>query len=259
MTLSPFIADHQRELLRRHNLDSFDALWNVEATLVDEPNRARGGISSVGYLTLEDADGRPQKFFLKRQSNYMIRSLRRPWGQPTAGREFYNIQRYARLGVPALEAACYAERKVNGHWQALLLTPALEGDLPLDDWFSRWGQLGYRLQQDLLLAAARLVGKLHDHGVIHNCLYPKHLFMRPLAEGAEARLIDLEKSRIYLIARRGRLRDLDALHRSSLAPSRTQRLRFLLAYLGKSRVDREAREWVSRLERRAAGRRKGES
>src|SRR5690554_7266 len=198
MSASPFVSVSVRDTLRRHQLDSFDALWNVAAQQVDEPNRARGGFSSVSRLTLEDANGQPQVFYLKRQSNYLIRSLRRPLGEPTAGREFYNIGRYAERGIPALEAAYYARRRVDGKVQAILLTRALEGYQPLDHWFSRWDQLGYRLQRDLLIAAAALVAQLHGSGVVHNCLYPKHLFLKPLADGVGVRLIDLEKSRAHL-------------------------------------------------------------
>ena len=257
MTVSPFIAVNVQDTLRRHQLDSFEALWQVEATAVDEPNRARGGISSVSRLTLEDANGQPQVFYLKRQSNYLIRNPRRPLGEPTAGREFYNIGRYAERGIPALEAAYYAQRRVDGQVQAILLTRALEGYQPLDYWFSRWDQLGYRLQHDLLMAAAALVAQLHRSAVVHNCLYPKHLFLRPLADGVGARFIDLEKSRAHLFSPWGNMRDLDALNRRSLPPSRTQRLRFLLAYLGKSKVDAQVRYWVRRVARRSASKRKG--
>lgn len=254
MTASPFIAVAVRDLLQRHRLDSFDALWAVDAPLVDEPNRARGGVSSVSRITLEDANGHPRAFYLKRQRNYLIRSPRRPLGEPTTGREFYNIRRYARLGIPALDVAYYAERRVNGDWQALLLTPALEGYQPLDHWFSRWDQLDYALKQQLLGAAGALVARLHGSGVVHQCLYPKHLFFYPSDGEMGARLIDLEKSRAQILSPRGKVRDLEVLNRRSEAPSRSQRLRFLLAYLDKSRVDAEVRDWIRRI---LAGQRKG--
>lgn len=252
MNTSPFIAVSVSDTLRRHQLDSFNALWEVAAALVDEPNRARGGISSVSRLTLEDANGRPQVFYLKRQSNYQIRNLRRPFGQPTAGREFYNIGRFAECGIPALEAAFYGQRRVGNELQAILLTREVEGYLPLDDWFSRWGQLSFRLQRDLIVATASLVATLRDRGVVHNCLYPKHLFLRSMEDGVGARFIDLEKSRAHLFSPWGNMRDLDALNRHSLVPSRTQRLRFLLTYLGKTQVDAEVRYWVRRVTRRTA-------
>lgn len=252
MSTSAFIAVNARHTLEQHRLDSFEALWAVPAELVDEPNRSRGGVSSVGRLTLEDSNGQPEVFYLKRQSNYLIRNLRHPWGQPTAGRERDNIACYAEMGIPTLEVACYAQKRVGGQIQAILLTRALDGYLPLEDWFADWGQLGYRLQQQLLMASAALVARLHGSGLVHICLYPKHIFLKPMSDGMGVRFIDLEKSRSRWLSPWGRIRDLDALNRRSRGPSRSQRLRFLLAYLGKTRVDAQVRRWVQRIVHRSA-------
>lgn len=250
-----FVATDALDILQRHQLDSFEALWQAKADLVDEPNTARGGRSSVGRLELDDANGRPHVFYLKRQSNYLIRHLRRPLGQTTAAREFFNIERFALLGIPALDAACFGERRQGGDRQALLLTRGLEGYRPLESWFEDWSELSYRLQDDLLIATASLVKLLHDRDIVHNCLYPKHIFLRQLDDGIGARFIDLEKSRAHIFSPWGRMRDLDALNRRSLAPRRTQRLRFILLYLGKPRVDAEVRYWVNRVERRSSKKR----
>lgn len=252
MTLPDFIAVTAQDILKRHELDSFDALWKVEGELVDEPNRARGGVSSVTRLTLKDANGEPRAFYLKRQSNYLIRHLRRPLGEPTVSREFYNIERFARLGIPALEAAFYAEKHEAGERKAILLTPDLDGYQPLDQWYAHWEQHSYRLKQDLLLAAARLVASLHAQGIVHNCLYPKHIYLRQVEDGVRVRFIDLEKSRAHIFSPWVRMRDLDALQRRSTPPSRSQRLRFMLHYLNKPRVDAEVRYWVTRVLRRSA-------
>ena len=259
MSGSPFISVAARDVLRCNHLDNFEALWHVEAESVDEPNRARGGISSVSRLTLNDANGQPRTFYLKRQTNYLIRNIRRPFGQPTAEREFNNIVHYAELGIPALEVACYAERREKGQWRALLLTPALEGYEPLDYWLKHWSRLGYRQKRDLIKAAAALVAQLHGKGMVHNSLYPKHIFLKPEADGVGARLIDLETSRAHLFSPRGYLRDLDALNRRALAPSRTQRLRFMLDYLGKTRVDAQVRYWVTRVVRRSTRKRQNKA
>ena len=252
MTRPDFIAVTARDTLKRHQLDSFDALWKVQGESIDEPNHARGGFSSVTRLTLQDANGEPRVFYLKRQSNYLIRHVRRPLGEPTVSREFYNIERFARLGIPALEAAFYAEQSQGGETRAILLTPELDGYQPLDEWYAGWDRHSYRLKQDLLLAAARLVALLHSHAIVHNCLYPKHIFLRQVEDGVRVRLIDLEKSRAHMFSPWGRMRDLDALQRRSPTPSRSQRLRFLLNYLNKSRVDAEVRYWVTRVLRRSA-------
>ena len=102
-----------------------------------------------------------------------------------------------------------------------------------------------------MIASADLVARMHARSIVHNCLYPKHIFIKSMADGVQASLIDLEKSRAHVFSPWGRMRDLDALNRRSDAPRRTQRLRFLLLYLGKQRVDAEVRYWVARVARRS--------
>ena len=53
--MSDFIATSDRDILARHGLDSFEALWNLQLEAVDAPNTGRGGWSSVFRLDLGDA------------------------------------------------------------------------------------------------------------------------------------------------------------------------------------------------------------
>ena len=98
--MSDFLAADDRALLERNGLATFDALWAKQLDAVDEPNTSRGGWSSVFRLEL---DG--QGYYLKRQSDYLTRTLHRPFGEPSFAREFRNISRYRQLGIPALQAA----------------------------------------------------------------------------------------------------------------------------------------------------------
>lgn len=248
----PFISVSAESTLRLHGLDTFDALWRVQAELVDEPNRTRGGVSGVSRLTLTDVNGRQQTFYLKRQSNYRIRTLRRPLGELTVAREFYNIRRCAASAVPTMEAAYFAWRRQGDELQGILLTRALDGYAPLEHWFEQWAELDYNQRQRLIRASAALVAALHARLGVHNCLYSKHIFLRPEDEGVGVRFIDLEKLRAHGFSPWRRKRDLDALNRHSSAPSRTERLRFIMVYLGKDRVDTEVRYWVRRLVQRSA-------
>ncbi len=116
--IDPAIAD----LLKQHQLDNFSALWDLQLPAVDEPNTERGGWSSVSKLTLG-----AQSFYLKRQINHLTRTVQRPLGEPTFAREMRNIQRYQRLQIPALRAAFFAQRQVEGAQHAILMTYALEG------------------------------------------------------------------------------------------------------------------------------------
>lgn len=133
--MSVFIAAQDHDLLQRNRLDSFDALWALQLDAVDEPNTERGGWSSVYRLDLGDS-----AYYLKRQSNHLTRSLRHPLGEPTFAREFRNIERYRALGIPALQAAFFAQQAVGGERQAILLTRALDGWQDLDTWLASYGR-----------------------------------------------------------------------------------------------------------------------
>tara|TARA_R110000764_G_scaffold76451_2_gene153623 strand:+ start:811 stop:1587 length:777 start_codon:yes stop_codon:yes gene_type:complete len=247
MTRMPFVAVNAQELLNRQGLNSFADLWALELEAVDAPNTGRGGWSSVHRLELKDLNGDVQCFYLKKQDNHCTRTLRAPFGEPTFSREFRAVQQYAKLGIPALEAAFFDRRVVDGRQQAILMTRALDDYAPLDEWFERWHTLSSVEIRNLLRAAGALVRALHNAGVIHNCLYPKHVFLKLHGDGAGARLIDLEKTRGAWFGERDLIRDLETLNRRSATPTRTQRMRFLLAYFGQERLTAESKALLQRL------------
>lgn len=244
MSAPTFIAINARELLAQHGLDNFAALWALPLDPVDEPNTNRGGWSEVYRLELKDEQGMTQAFYVKRQENHLTRTLAHPFGEPTFAREFRAIQTYMRLGVPVLEPVFFARRRQPSGAQAIIITRALDEYSPLEDWLQRWDSLGRRERDQLIHTAAALVRTLHNTGYVHNCLYPKHIFLEGGAEG-RARLIDLEKTRRAVLGRRDYVRDLETLQRRSHSPSRSERLRFLLSYLGIKKVNEEARQWIT--------------
>jgi hypothetical protein len=240
--MSNFIAAEDRELLERHGLASFDALWALELEAVDEPNTERGGWSSVYRLELGE-----RAYYLKRQSNHLTRSLRHPLGEPTFAREFRNIQRYRRLGIPALQAAFFAERRVPGERRAVLLTRALDGWQDLDYWLQGWSALGEPQRQGILRACGALARRLHGAGQMHGCFYPKHIFLREADDGFDAQLIDLEKTRPLLFGERDRIKDLEPLLRRAGAWGEGEVRQLLAAYLSSAS---ELERWHGRLGRR---------
>ena len=253
MSRLPFVAVNAHDVLSRHGLDSFEALWTLDLAAVDAPNTGRGGWSSVHRLQLEDVNGELQSFYLKRQDNHCTRTLHAPLGRPPFVRRLRGVKQDARLVLPALEAAVVERRGRQGHKQAVLLTRALDEYAPLDEWFVRWQGLSALQKRTLLQAAGALVRALHNAGVIHNCLYPKHIFLKLHGDGAGARLIDLEKTRGAWFGQRDFVRDLETLNRRSTTPSRTQRMRFMLAYFGLRRLDADSKALVRRLLARQAG------
>lgn len=225
--MSDFVAAEDRAVLENRQLASFDALWALQLEAVDEPNTERGGWSSVYRLELGGA-----AFYLKRQSNHLTRSLLHPLGEPTFAREFRNIQTYQRLGIPALQAAFFAERRLPGEHRAILLTRALDGWRDLDDWLQGWSTAPVATRQAILRACGELARRLHGAGQIHGCFYPKHIFLKAHGAGFAAQLIDLEKTRPLLFGRHDQIKDLEPLLRRASAWSETEVRELLTAYLG---------------------------
>lgn len=224
--MTDFIAPQDRALLEQHGLASFDALWALQLEAVDEPNTERGGWSSVYRLELGES-----AFYLKRQSNHLTRSLLRPFGEPTFTREFRNIQRFQQLGIPALEAAFFAERRVVGERRAILLTRALDGWCDLDSLLPNWQARPQSERAGILRACAELAKRLHAAGQLHGCFYPKHIFLKESDGEFQARLIDLEKIRPLLFGERDRIKDLEPLLRRASVWSEDEVSQLLTAYL----------------------------
>lgn len=219
------------------DLTTFDAWWSLSLTPVDLPNLERGGHSEVARITLEAPDAASRTFFVKRQTNHLGRSLQRPFGEPTFAREARNIRAFQRLGIPALETAYYEERKRSGAWQAILVTPALEGYTDMIDHHARWHRTDIATRKAIIEACASLLRRLHERRWRHGSLYAKHVFLRPddtAPSGFDAKFIDLEKSRPLINARREKRRDLELFLRRLSAWQPEELQAFLGHYLDRS-------------------------
>jgi hypothetical protein len=240
--MTDFLAAEDRALLERHGLGTFEALWARKLDAVDEPNTLRGGWSSVFRLDLEG-----HGFYLKRQSNYQMHTLHAPFGEPSFAREFRNISRYEKLGIPALKAAFFGERKVDGEVRAILLTRALDGWNDLDSLLQRWSELSEAQHSAILRACGNLAQRLHAKRQVHGCFYPKHIFLRATGDGYQAQLIDLEKTRALLFGQRDRVKDLEPLLRRAPEWGEAQLRELLAAYLDQPQGSSLIDSWLGRL------------
>ena len=240
--MSDFIAAEDRAILAAQQLDSFEALWALELEAVDEPNTERGGYSTVSRLQLGE-----QAYYLKRQSNHLTRSLRHPFGEPTFARELRNIEHYRQLGIPALQAAFFAQRRLDGKQCAILLTRALDGWRDLDSWLQGWESHPAAQRLAIVQACGELARRLHEARQMHGCFYPKHIFLREEADGFHAQLIDLEKTRGLWFGKRDRIKDLEPLLRRAGAWSEAEVRQLLSAYLG---CEADVSRWCQRLDAR---------
>ncbi|HJL61146.1 MAG TPA: lipopolysaccharide kinase InaA family protein [Pseudomonadales bacterium] len=237
------IAPAWRDWLANENLDSFETWWRLELEEVDEGNTWRGGWSRVFRFEQKD-----RHFFVKRQSNHLSHAFL--FKVPTFKIEFDRINQYTRLGIPCLDIVYFGWRKESGKSQAILVTEALDDYLPLNILLGSEPRMLFNTRKALCESVGRAISRLHAAGMSHFNLYPKHIYLRHTGNEWLVRFIDLETSRSNFGLRRRKQRDLETLSRRVGRVSRTDRLRTLLAYHGKSRVDLEIRKEISQINQR---------
>lgn len=206
----------------------YDNLWSRDHQWYEPPNYRRGGWSGVCKVTLPRPVG-DITVYLKLQSSHTYRSwLTLFRKRPTALREYQNITALKHSGVPTLDVEFFAIENEK----ALLATRSLEGyqsliDLDID-------ALSTRQRRRLIRAVARYIRRIHLLHYQHNCLYPKHIFVRAIGNDWSVRLIDLEKMRRTWRTSSAMYHDLNTLYRRSLALfNQHDRFAFMRAYLGR--------------------------
>lgn len=246
--------------LHAAGLDSFDALWHLDAEWFEPPNNCRGGWSGVARIEVADGNGVVHGLFLKRQLDHTRPSILHPvHGEATFRAEMRNILGAAKAGVPTPVPVFFAERHIDGKACVVLMTRELVGLRPVDAWVDEWKAGGWRQskaqRRRLLVSVAAVIRRLHRAGFVHNALHPKHVFARIDPQGeVDVCLIDLEKMRRQRVPFRTALRDLDSLNRRSRHWSASDRLRFLKLYLGTGRLGWRGRLLWRLLARRYAAR-----
>jgi hypothetical protein len=200
-------------------------------------------------VVLQDLMGQEKVLYLKRflfppVKAQIERIKMGAWRHGTAWIEWNNIRRLEVIGVGTMRPIAFAE-KVAAGWEvgSLLCTEQVQGE-SLEKWLPREWQaaaetFGPAWRQRAVRELAGVVARLHGGNLCHRDLYTCHIFMEVDAEARVCfRLIDLQRMfRVRLRKRRWRVKDLAALGASAPVGliSRTDRMRFLRAYLGLDR------------------------
>jgi tRNA A-37 threonylcarbamoyl transferase component Bud32 len=203
-----FCKPEYKALLQVNTLGNFESLWELEAQWVEEPNVRRGGWSGVVRHTLQNAEGEDIEVFIKRQEGHMSKTFAHPLsGILTLRKEFANIQRLIRYGVPTLEPlySGYSGDK------AILVTLGLSEHSSLDNIDPC--AIPESMRQKLVCTIAHAIQHMHAHRLQHNCLYPKHIFVKQQEDDWDVRIIDLEKMKRTLKRSNAVQRDLSTLFR----------------------------------------------
>lgn len=170
--------------------DATQSWWEVQGHWVEAVNQRRGG--SSGMQCVED----PQsgvRYYVKRQINHLYRDLQFPTGRPTLLREWLNLKRCEKLGIPTPQPVFFDMRKGASGWEAILVTRGLDNYISLEQGLKsrQWNDAQWH---DILHALAETLARLHQARRKHGHLYPKEVFVRAGAEVSIA-LLDWEMGR----------------------------------------------------------------
>lgn len=188
------------------------------------------------------------------------RELFRQWLRRGKGRnEGRRAAELAGLGVPTIEPIALGEERRRGFlFENYLISAEIPDALPLDRFLDeRLAGLPpsaeSRLRRELARSLGRLTARLHRAGLVHDDYHAGNVLAR-IGEGGrlELAMIDLDALRRRpRLGRAGRLANLSHLNHSFwLRSTRTERLRFLRAYLDELGERAEWRGWAARIERR---------
>jgi lipopolysaccharide kinase (Kdo/WaaP) family protein len=252
--------DQWQEIFSANKLDSFDAIWNLDTEWFEEPNQRRGGWSGVIKVDLDLPEGKIS-VFIKRQENHITKTLFHPLrGIPTFEREFKNILRMQKHNLPIMELVFFAKRVINGNLQAILITKALSDYIPLEsERFLSSGDLikNTAHKENLLSAVADTLRQIHHHHFQHNCLYLKHIFVKPVNDDSwDIKIIDLEKLKWRLFKPHAVFRDLYTLYRHAKGWSTKDHVKLFKAYVQEPKLSSKSKKLWHSIEARVLDKRR---
>jgi len=215
-----FHSEKAGSILAHNSFSSFESLWKIDGRFIEEPNYERGGWSGIIFHEIRLQNGQPLKIVIKRQENHTFRSLLHPLrGAPTLFREYNNICRLEKYGIPTLEPLYYGERRAGKNTRAVLVIRFLEEYRNLDEVLKEAGENESSGLNPIIDSVAEMVAQVHSNRFQHNCLYGKHIFVKTGKEASpDIRLIDLEKMHYGLSSFSIAVHDLSSLFRHSHWP-----------------------------------------
>lgn len=221
---------------------------NLDRHYEDWQGLIHKGSRENGYL-LTFPVGDHEKVFLK---CFGIRESKRRLPFLKFLREGYYAFMMARTlykrGLPTPEPVAYAcFKKGLNAGRELVFTLWIDSAMPLGNFthhfFSQQRDLQWRaIKRELAVVLGRFVKNIHEQGVYHGDFNINNILVR-YKDGLEVFLIDTGEIRtVHWISHRRVVKNLDEINRFFLdtdVVTRTDRLRFLIAYLGKRAQNRE--------------------
>lgn len=255
------VAPGWESFLQTHGLNSLDAVYRHPG---GEPI-TRSGSTEVRRFAVRDGDA-VRTIFIKKYWSNSARQLRSGmlrgtlFGRSKAHREFLNLARLRTWGLDAPAPVAYGEqRRFRFLIRSFLISEGVPNPCGLDtlirDVMSEESPgAPPALRRELIDRLARYVRRLHEYHFVHHDLFWRNIILSGQSLD-HFNLIDAHKGRVWLPGTETLARAKDLATLDAAAPAffrRTERLRFLLLYLGQDRLDARGRQLAGRILRTAA-------
>jgi len=248
------------DLLKKHRLNSFVNIYNLDWGELFKKNRYR----SVVRFFLQGKEGKSHIFHLKRHHPPFLTRLKTILTgfriSEGAENEWNTMIRLEEIGIRTMTPVVFgAIRKYGLPYRSLTLTEHLYGAerleefLPLQFSGKRLDPDKIRYKRKIIRELARWARRFHGSGFHHQDFYLGHIFIKP-SEGEDftLHLIDLQRVKEHRKVRTSRVvKDLSQINFSATqlsCLSRTDRLRFLMAYLDKERLNGAEKKLIRKVE-----------
>jgi len=203
---------------------------------------------------------RPVKVFLKRYDRPPIGQQIRNWLLHHGRRSFASVEREAiehlaaaGVGVPRV-TACGEQWGVLFERRSFLMTEEIKDSQSLERRLPACftDATAWRARRNFIRRLAEFIRRFHATGRRHRDLYLSHIFC---SDAGEFCLIDLARASRPFLQRRFQVKDLAQLHYSCPGRrfSRTDRMRFYLAYAGQRRLEPQDKAFLRAILRKTAG------
>ncbi|MFI4954519.1 MAG: lipopolysaccharide kinase InaA family protein [Gammaproteobacteria bacterium] len=251
-----YTAPSWSEIFKYNQLHTFDDFWQLKLPTIDAGNYGRGGQSLVSRHLLNTPDGKEETVYIKRQQNYNCPSWRHPFiGIPTFEREFINWQRFQQLGLGTYELVYFAKRREGKHQQAILISRELQA-IDLVTYLGDASQDKFPVtlfnRLEVTHSIANTIRKMHDSGLLHGHLSPKHVFINGLPGNIQSYIIDMELMRKMPWKQKRTINDLVRFVKRMPTTSLVDRMRFFKHYLGVRKLTVENKRLWRIMAKRAA-------
>jgi hypothetical protein len=258
-----FVAGPFADSFTRLGLTSFDAVFAFDSgrDLVKlNIGRFR---RRVQFEATPAGSRQPVKIFLKRYDRPPVSRQVRNWLLHHGRRSFASVEREAieHLAAAGVEvpriAGCGEQWGILFERRSFLMTEEIPSSQSLERrlppcFADPATPAVLRTRRDFIRRLAEFIQRFHATGRRHRDLYLSHIFC---SDAGEFCLIDLARASRPILRRRFQVKDIAQLHYSAPARhfSRTDRMRFYLAYVGHRRLGATDKAFLRAVLRKTAG------